>query len=93
MFHHLALCQKNGLNKHQYCTKVDLSYQAFCKFCSRQNEPSDFILIKTKNDEGVLSFIYLMVVIFKPCRLLYAAFTKVNKLVLSLSVHQRYYLF
>ncbi len=56
MLHHLTQWQQRGLNNRQYCTKVDLSYQALCKFCSRQNEPRGFTLIKPKNDKGVIKF-------------------------------------
>jgi len=56
MLQHFDQWQQSGLNKRQYCTKVDLSYQAFCKFCSRQNEPTGFTLIKPKSVEGVVKF-------------------------------------
>ncbi|WP_414524064.1 hypothetical protein [Umezakia ovalisporum] len=42
MLLHFNQWQQSGFNKRQYCTKVDLSYQAFCKFCSMQNVSSSF---------------------------------------------------
>jgi hypothetical protein len=56
MFHHFAQWQQSGLNKRNYCTQENLSYQAFCKFCSRQNEPRGFTLIEPKASGSQLKF-------------------------------------
>jgi len=56
MLQHFTQWQQSGLNKRQYCTKENLSYQAFCKFCSRQNEPTGFTLIKPKAVVGHVKF-------------------------------------
>jgi len=46
MQEHFAAWEESGLNKRQYCIQENLSYQAFCKFCSRQNEDSGFTVLK-----------------------------------------------
>jgi hypothetical protein len=56
MLQHFSQWQQSGLNKREYCTQENLSYQAFCKFCSRQNEPTGFTLIKPKSVVGHVKF-------------------------------------
>jgi hypothetical protein len=56
MFHHFSLWQQSGLNKRQYCDQENLSYQAFCKFCSRHKEPTGFTLIEPKPLVGQIKF-------------------------------------
>jgi hypothetical protein len=56
MLQHFSQWEQSGLNKRQYCTRENLSYQAFCKFCSRQNESTGFILVKPKPTVGQLKF-------------------------------------
>jgi hypothetical protein len=36
MLQHFSQWEQSGLNKRQYCTRENVSYQAFCKFCRRQ---------------------------------------------------------
>jgi hypothetical protein len=43
---HFTAWQQSGLTKLAYCQEKNLSYQAFCKFCSRQNETTGFTLLK-----------------------------------------------
>ncbi|MFN4083304.1 MAG: IS66 family insertion sequence element accessory protein TnpA [Bacteroidia bacterium] len=54
MLHHFSQWKQSGLNKRQYCIRESLSYQAFCKFCSRQNEPVIFNLIRPKVGEVIV---------------------------------------
>jgi hypothetical protein len=56
MLHHLSQWEQSGLNKREYCTRENLSYLAFCKFCSRQNESTGFMLVKPKPAVGQLKF-------------------------------------
>jgi hypothetical protein len=50
---HFTAWQQSGLTKLAYCQANSLSYQAFCKFCSRQNETTGFTLLKpAKQKQG-----------------------------------------
>ncbi|MCG9880045.1 MAG: hypothetical protein MH472_05550, partial [Bacteroidia bacterium] len=58
MLTHYHQWEESGLTKLAYCVQENLSYQAFCKFCSRQNSDSanGFTLIKSKPSLGSIQF-------------------------------------
>ncbi len=52
MLLHYSKWEQSGLNKREYNTHENMSYQAFCKFCSRQKESIGFALIKPETSSG-----------------------------------------